>query len=60
MIFYKTGEPSQGPTNAMSAGSVAVIGSGPAGIIAIDALTQEKAFGQIRVFERQEQPGGCW
>lgn len=44
----------------MSAGSVAVIGSGPAGIIAIDALTQEKMFGHIRVFERQEQSGGCW
>lgn len=40
--------------------SVAVIGTGPAGVIAIDALIQEKAFDQVRVFERQNQPGGCW
>ncbi|KAG7286292.1 hypothetical protein NEMBOFW57_008600 [Staphylotrichum longicolle] len=31
---------------------VAVIGAGPAGAIAIDALAQEKAFDLIRVFER--------
>ncbi|KAK4159568.1 hypothetical protein QBC43DRAFT_272113 [Cladorrhinum sp. PSN259] len=39
---------------------VAVIGAGPAGAIAVDALAQEKAFDIIRVFERREQPGGCW
>ena len=39
---------------------VAVIGAGPAGAIAIDALAQEKAFDIIRVFERREGPGGCW
>lgn len=39
---------------------VAVIGAGPAGAIAVDALAQEKAFGLIRVFERREAPGGCW
>lgn len=40
--------------------SVAVIGTGPAGAIAIDALKKEKAFDSIRVFERREGPGGCW
>ncbi|KAF2642679.1 FAD/NAD(P)-binding domain-containing protein [Massarina eburnea CBS 473.64] len=39
---------------------VAVIGLGPSGAIAIDALAQEKAFDTIRVFERREAPGGCW
>ena len=39
---------------------VAVIGTGPAGAITIDALVQEKAFDTIRVFERREAPGGCW
>lgn len=39
---------------------VAVIGTGPAGAIAIDALAQEKTFDVIRVFERREAPGGCW
>ncbi|RAH66524.1 uncharacterized protein BO66DRAFT_414363 [Aspergillus aculeatinus CBS 121060] len=40
--------------------SVAIIGTGPAGAIAVDALAQEKAFDRIRVFERQEKAGGCW
>lgn len=40
--------------------SVAVIGAGPSGAIAVDALVQEKAFDTIRVFERQEKAGGCW
>lgn len=40
--------------------SVAVVGAGPAGAIAVDALAQEKAFDIIRVFERQEKAGGCW
>lgn len=39
---------------------VAVIGAGPAGAIAVDALAQEKAFDTIRVFERQENSGGLW
>ncbi|KAF7560954.1 hypothetical protein G7046_g3202 [Stylonectria norvegica] len=39
---------------------VAVIGAGPAGAIAVDALAQEKTFDIIRVFERREGPGGCW
>ncbi|KAL1859634.1 hypothetical protein Daus18300_009499 [Diaporthe australafricana] len=39
---------------------VAVIGAGPAGAIAVDALAKEKAFDVIRVFERREGPGGCW
>ncbi|KAK9443607.1 Flavin-containing monooxygenase FMO [Metarhizium brunneum] len=39
---------------------VAVIGAGPAGAIALDALAKEKTFDLIRVFERRERPGGCW
>ncbi|KAG6358112.1 hypothetical protein INS49_013996 [Diaporthe citri] len=39
---------------------VAVVGAGPSGAIAVDALAQEKAFDVIRVFERREGPGGCW
>lgn len=44
----------------MAVKRVAVIGLGPSGAIAIDALAQEKAFDVIRVFERREAPGGCW
>jgi cation diffusion facilitator CzcD-associated flavoprotein CzcO len=39
---------------------IAVIGAGPAGAIAVDALAQEQVFDQIRVFERREDAGGCW
>ncbi|KAL4879645.1 hypothetical protein BJY04DRAFT_193314 [Aspergillus karnatakaensis] len=39
---------------------VAVIGTGPSGAIAVDALVQERAFDVIRVFERQERAGGNW
>ncbi|KAL4744522.1 hypothetical protein BDW72DRAFT_188326 [Aspergillus terricola var. indicus] len=39
---------------------VAVVGTGPSGAIAVDALVQEGAFGVIRVFERQEKAGGNW
>ncbi|TGZ76792.1 dimethylaniline monooxygenase [Ascodesmis nigricans] len=39
---------------------VAVIGAGPAGAIAVDALAREQAFDVIRVFERRERAGGCW
>ncbi|KAL2854981.1 hypothetical protein BJY01DRAFT_19352 [Aspergillus pseudoustus] len=40
--------------------TVAVIGSGPAGISALKALHDEKAFDRIRVFERRDGPGGTW
>lgn len=40
--------------------SVAVIGAGPSGAIAVDALMQEEVFDVVRVFERQEMAGGCW
>jgi len=39
---------------------VAIVGAGPAGAISIDALHQEKAFDVIRVFERNDRPGGIW
>ncbi|KAL4921834.1 hypothetical protein BDW62DRAFT_97367 [Aspergillus aurantiobrunneus] len=39
---------------------VAVIGTGPSGAIAVDALVQERAFDVVRVFERQERAGGNW
>lgn len=42
------------------AARVAVIGAGPSGAIAVDALVQESRFASIRVFERHEGPGGCW
>jgi cation diffusion facilitator CzcD-associated flavoprotein CzcO len=40
--------------------TVAVIGSGPAGISGLKALHDEKAFNKIRVFERRDGPGGTW
>lgn len=40
--------------------SVAIIGSGPAGISALKALHDEKAFETIRLFERRDGPGGTW
>ena len=40
--------------------SIAVIGAGPAGAIAVDALAQEKECDTIMVFERREKAGGCW
>ncbi|KAK4202886.1 putative monooxygenase [Triangularia verruculosa] len=39
---------------------VAVIGAGPAGAIAADALTKEQAFDVIRVFDRRPIIGGTW
>ncbi|PVI01785.1 dimethylaniline monooxygenase [Periconia macrospinosa] len=39
---------------------VAVIGGGPSGISAIKALSEEKAFTKIRLFERREKLGGTW
>ncbi|BEI85724.1 hypothetical protein CcaverHIS002_0600110 [Cutaneotrichosporon cavernicola] len=47
-------------TVGLPAKRVAVIGAGPAGAIAVDALAQEQCFEVIRVFERREGPGGCW
>ncbi|KAL2818868.1 hypothetical protein BJX63DRAFT_44686 [Aspergillus granulosus] len=40
--------------------TVAVIGSGPAGISALKALHDEKTFDKIRGFERRDGPGGTW
>ncbi|KAL2863682.1 uncharacterized protein BJX67DRAFT_241492 [Aspergillus lucknowensis] len=40
--------------------TVAVLGAGPAGISALKALHDEKAFEKIRVFERRNVPGGTW
>lgn len=40
--------------------SVAVIGAGPAGAIATDALVKEQAFKSIRVFDRRPIIGGAW
>jgi cation diffusion facilitator CzcD-associated flavoprotein CzcO len=40
--------------------SIAIIGAGPAGAIAVDALAQEQEFTKIRIFERREKAGGCW
>lgn len=40
--------------------SVAVIGAGPAGAIATDALVKEQAFDTIRVFDRRPIIGGTW
>ncbi|KAK4160216.1 thiol-specific monooxygenase [Cladorrhinum sp. PSN259] len=39
---------------------VAVIGAGPAGAIATDALAKEQAFDVIRVFDRRAVAGGTW
>jgi NADPH-dependent glutamate synthase beta subunit-like oxidoreductase len=39
---------------------VAVIGAGPSGGIAVDALAKEQAFDVIRVFERKAKAGGTW
>ncbi|KAF4455771.1 hypothetical protein F53441_1970 [Fusarium austroafricanum] len=39
---------------------VAVIGAGPAGAIATDALVKEGTFDTIRVFERKAGVGGAW
>ena len=44
----------------IKAKSVAVIGAGPAGAIATDALVKEQAFETIRVFDRRPVIGGVW
>ncbi|KAK2014531.1 FAD/NAD(P)-binding domain-containing protein [Colletotrichum eremochloae] len=38
--------------------SVAVIGAGPSGISAVKALSEEKAFNRIQVFDRRHRVGG--
>lgn len=40
--------------------SVAVIGAGPSGISAVKALSEEKIFDKIQLFERRERVGGTW
>ncbi|KAF4635625.1 hypothetical protein G7Y89_g2462 [Cudoniella acicularis] len=40
--------------------SVAVIGTGPSGLSAVRALSDENAFDTIRVFERRDRIGGVW
>ncbi|KDN68915.1 putative dimethylaniline monooxygenase [Colletotrichum sublineola] len=40
--------------------SVAVIGAGPSGISAVKALSEEKAFNRIQVFDRRHRVGGTW
>jgi NADPH-dependent 2,4-dienoyl-CoA reductase/sulfur reductase-like enzyme len=47
-------------TMPIKAKSVAVIGAGPAGAIATDALVKEQAFDTIRVFDRRPIVGGTW
>jgi cation diffusion facilitator CzcD-associated flavoprotein CzcO len=37
-----------------------VIGAGPSGLAAVRALSDEKAFHTIRVFERRDRVGGIW
>lgn len=44
----------------MNIKSVAIIGAGPSGLISLDALIKEQKFGNIRLFERRDQAGGCW
>jgi len=39
---------------------VAVVGAGPAGAAALDALIREQAFDVVKVFERREKAGGVW
>ncbi|KAL4919519.1 hypothetical protein BDW62DRAFT_216933 [Aspergillus aurantiobrunneus] len=40
--------------------TIAVIGTGPSGISALKALSDENAFSRIRVFERRDRVGGLW
>lgn len=39
---------------------VAVIGTGPSGLSAVKALSDENVFETIRVFERRDRVGGIW
>ncbi|KIW12674.1 hypothetical protein PV08_09952 [Exophiala spinifera] len=40
--------------------TVAVIGTGPSGIAATKALSDENIFDRVRVFERRDRIGGTW
>jgi cation diffusion facilitator CzcD-associated flavoprotein CzcO len=40
--------------------SVAVIGAGPSGAAAAEALRRSNAFDVIKVFERRAEVGGAW
>lgn len=40
--------------------SVAIVGGGPSGLIALDALVREEKFDVIKLFERRSEAGGCW
>ncbi|KAK6465439.1 hypothetical protein DFJ63DRAFT_301530 [Scheffersomyces coipomensis] len=44
----------------MTISSVAVIGAGPSGLIALDSLIREQKFDRIRLFERKAEAGGQW
>lgn len=44
----------------MNVRSVAVIGAGPAGAAAADALAKEQRFETVRVFDRRSLAGGTW
>jgi cation diffusion facilitator CzcD-associated flavoprotein CzcO len=39
---------------------VAVIGGGPSGAIATDALVKEQVFDTVKVFDRRAGVGGTW
>lgn len=39
---------------------IAIIGSGPSGLSAIKALSDENVFDTIRLFERRDRVGGTW
>lgn len=46
--------------DTMDVRSVAVIGAGPAGAAAADALAKEERFETVRVFDRRSLAGGTW
>ncbi len=45
---------------AVKARRVAVIGAGPGGAVAVDALVKEQVFETVRVFDRRAAIGGTW
>lgn len=59
-ISRQLGRDTRNHTMAKSIRRVAVIGAGPAGAIATDALIKEQTFDTIRVFERRNAVGGTW
>lgn len=40
--------------------SVAIVGGGPSGLIALDAIVREEKFDVVKLFERRSEAGGCW